>query len=130
MCTLIVAHQFKIMYTDICAFVHFHSVSCETETKRNFKKSKWMRTRIIHTAIKFPGEMIRLVFMATSTSYLTSFIVGGQEDTLVVYVLAAWEKQTLTSCRQLLNNQTTRYACMRDPATMATMSTSYRPALC
>lgn len=52
-----------------------------------------MKTQIIHTAINFPGEMIQLVFMMTSTLQLTCFSLWRtRRHTFVAYMCAAWEK--------------------------------------
>jgi len=52
-----------------------------------------MRTRIIPTAINFPGEIIHLVFMVTSTLQLTClYRWRTRRHTFVAYMCAAWEK--------------------------------------
>jgi hypothetical protein len=58
-------HKYLLM----CIFT-----ALRVKLKQNeFQKDKSMRTRIIHTAINFPGEMIQSVFVVTSTFQLTCF---------------------------------------------------------
>ena len=51
-----------------------------------------MRTRIIHTAINFPGETIHMVFMVTTLQLTCFYRWRTRRHTFVAYMCAAWER--------------------------------------